>query len=172
MKLHLFMLLAAVFLLPIVTPLRATEAPKLDQLLSEYHKARADVLSKLNADYALQADALAKQYKQAKDAVRAKRASEFAGRLRDSDESNDLQGITAGDPGAEPLAILQADYAHSREENLRVVDTFYITNAQNLQAELLKKNDAAGAKVLATFLEKIKPEPATHHAKPSQTASQ
>ena len=69
-------------------------------------------------------------------------------------------------PATEPLAILQADYAHSREENLRVVDTFYITNAQNLQAELLKKNDAAGAKVLATFLEKIKTASPSHHANP------
>jgi hypothetical protein len=165
MKLRLFVLLAAILLPPFFAPLQAAEAPKLDQLLSEYHKARADVLGKLNPNYAAQADLLAKQYKQARDAVRAKRAAEFAGHLRATDESNDLDGITGGDPGRDPLAILQADYARARDENLRVVDTFYITTAEKLQAELLKKNDAAGAKVLATFLEKIKPQSAAPHAK-------
>jgi excinuclease UvrABC nuclease subunit len=165
---RLFFTLAAAWLLAVPT-LFAAQAPKLDQLLAEYHKARADVLTKLNANYAQQADAMAKQYKQAKDTVRFKRAADFAARLLDSDESNDLQGIKAGDPGPEPLAILQADYAHARDENLRVVDTFYISNAQNLEAQLLKENNPTGAKVLATFLEKIKgsnaatPRAKTHH---------
>jgi hypothetical protein len=161
---RLFLTLAAAWLLAIPT-LFAAQAPKLDQLLSEYHKARADVLSKLNADYAQRADVLAKQYKQAKDATRSKRAADFAARLLDADESNDLQGIKAGDPGPEPLALLQADYAQARDENLRVVDTFYTTNAQNLEAQLMKENNSTGAKVLATFLEKIKAENAPAHSK-------
>ena len=161
---RLFLTVAAAWLLAVPT-LFAAQAPKLDQLLAEYHKARTEVLTKLNANYAQQADALAKQYKQAKDAIRSKRAADFAARLLDSDESNDLQGIKPGDPGPEPLAILQTDYAHARDENLRVVDTFYISNAQNLEAQLMKENNAAGAKVLATFLEKIKAENAPAHAK-------
>lgn len=165
------LLLAAAFLLGF-TPLHAAEAPKLDQLLTEYHKARTDVLTKLNASYAGQADALAKQYKQAKDAGHAKQAADFAGRLRDSDEKNDLEGVPGSAPATEPLAVLQTDYAHAREENLRVVDTFYTTNAQNLQAELKRKNDVAGANVMAAFLEKIKPADAPHHAKTPHPGAQ
>jgi len=170
MKLRQFILLAAVFFVACPV-LRAAAAPHLDQLLSEYHQARSDVLVKLNASYAAQAEALATQYKQARDPVRAKRAADFAAHLKSSIETNDLDGATRGDPGAGPLAILQADYARSRAENLRNVDTFYITTAQNLQRELLRKNDTAGASVLATFLEKIKPAAAPTHRSSSRQST-
>jgi len=167
-----FILLAVTFLLPVFAPLQAAEVPKLDQLLAEYHKARADVITKLNAAYAVQADTLAKAYQQVKDPAHTKRATDFAGRLRGSDEKSSLDGIPGAGPANDPLVVLQTDYLHSREENLKVVDVFYTTTAQNMQAELKRKNDVAGANVMASFLEKIKPAGTARHAKTPDQAAQ
>lgn len=154
-------------LLSISATLHAAQAPKLETLLGEYKKARTDVLSKLNETYASQADAVAQKYDAVSNLDGADRARQFARRLRDPDANND--GVGASEPGAatDPLAILQANYAGARAENLKIVYTFYSTSAENLRRELLKENDQAGAGVLTTFLEKIKPTRATPTAKPT-----
>jgi len=156
MKIHSFLLFAATLLL-ICAPLHGATAPKLETLLSEYKQARAQVLGKLNEVYATQADALAQQFQAVPNLDGADRARRFAKRLRDPDERNDAYGPTGKEAAADPLAELQANYAHAREENLNNVYAFYATAAANLRRELLQANDQAGAKVLTEFLEKIKP---------------
>jgi len=156
MKIRHFLLFVAA-LLVISGPLQAAQAPKLETLLAEYKKARTDVLGKLNESYALQADALAKKYQAIPNLDGVDRARTFAKRLRNPEESNEALVTTGGDSATDPLAILQAHYASARAENLNNVYAFYSTTAENLRRELLKTNDQAGADVLTTFLEKIKP---------------
>jgi len=147
-------------LLSMLAPLRAAKAPKLDLLLGEYKKARFDVLSKLNDAYASQADLLAQQFQAVPNLDGADRAHQFAQRLRNPDEKNDIYEAVANDAVNDPLAALQANYGRAREENLRNVYIFYASTAESLRRELLRMNDQAGANVLAEFLAKIKP-PAT-----------
>ena len=156
MKIRQFLLFIAAFLL-ISAPLWAAEAPKLETLLGEYKKARSDVLGKLNESYAVQADALAQKYQTIANLDGADRARAFARRLRNPDEVNEIQAASGSDTVTDPLAILQAHYASARAENLNNVYGFYATAAGNLRRELQKANDQAGAAVLTTFLEKIKP---------------
>ncbi|MEP6668291.1 MAG: hypothetical protein ABJF10_04015 [Chthoniobacter sp.] len=158
MKIRQFLLFIAAFLL-ISGSVQAAQAPKLDTLLGEYKKARADVLGKLNESYAAQADALTQKYQAISNLDGADRSRTFAKRLRDPAEVNEIQ--VTGDNPNDPLAMLQARYASSRAENLNNVYGFYSSTAQNLRAELLKSNDQAGADVLTTFLEKIKPAKVT-----------
>ncbi|MEI9894354.1 MAG: hypothetical protein WDN28_10840 [Chthoniobacter sp.] len=169
MKIRQFALFVAALLL-IGTPLQAVQSPKLETLLGEYKKARSDVLGKLNESYALQADALAKQYQAIPNLDGADRARTFAKRLRNPDETNDVLSGSSSDSAADPLAILQAHYAAARAENLNNVYTFYSTTAENMRRELLRTKDQAGANVLATFLEKIKPAgtAATSQASPAK----
>ncbi|MDR3403812.1 MAG: hypothetical protein P4L99_15045 [Chthoniobacter sp.] len=169
MKIRQFLLFIAALLL-ISAPLQAAQAPKLETLLAEYKKARTDVLGKLNESYALQADALATKYQAIPNLDGADRARTFAKRLRNPDETNEVL-VPTSDSATDPLAILQAHYASARTENLNNVYTFYSTTAESLRRELLKTNDKAGADVLTTFMEKIKPAgvPATAQASPAKT---
>ena len=155
------LLLFAAALLFISAPLRAAEAPKLETLLAEYKKARADVLGKLNEAYASQADALASQYQSILDLDGADRTRLFARRLRNPDERNDAIGTTGGEKPGDRLAALQTEYARARAENLNNVYTFYSTTAENLRRELLRSNDKTGAKTMTAFLQKIKPPSVT-----------
>jgi hypothetical protein len=159
-------LLFATALLCISTPLRAAQVPKLETLLAEYKKARADVLGKLNEAYALRAEALASQSDSIPDLDGADRARSFAQRLRNPDERNDAIGTTGSDKPTDPLTMLQTEYARARAENLDNVYTFYSTTAESFRRELLRSNDRAGASVMTAFLQKIKPAGATPTASP------
>jgi hypothetical protein len=163
MKIRPF-LLFVLTLLVVCVPLRAAQAPKLETLLGEYKKARSDVLGKLNEAYAQQADALAKQYLTIPNLDGADRAQRFAKRLRELDLNHAPEGPAANTPATDPLSVLQSDYARAREENLHNAYVFYASTAANLRRELLRTKDQAGADVLTTFLEKIKPPDGTKHA--------
>lgn len=166
MKLRRFLFL---ILLCLSAPVFAAQAPKLETLLAEYKKARGDVLGKLSESYASRADALAEQYRTATNLDGADRAQSWAKRLRNPDERESAVVADTNVPPGDPLVALQDDYAKSRQENLTMVYTFYATNATNLRKELLKQKDQAGADVLTTFLEKIKPAGAKASPKPSPT---
>jgi hypothetical protein len=117
-------------LLVFCAPLQAAKAPKLETLLSEYKKARTDVLAKLNEAYAGQAEMLAQQLQSVANLEGVDRAKKFAKRLRDPDARND---------------------------NLNNVYVFYASTAESLRHELLRTNDQAGANIVSEFLAKIKP---------------
>lgn len=145
--------------------LHAAEAPKLETLLSEYKKARTDVLSKLNQSYAGQADELAKHYQTVPDLDAADRARTFAKSLRGSEDSTDLRMLSPSNTSNDPLATLQANYAQARQANLANVFTFYTTAATNLRNTLLQAKDKDGAAVCTAFLDKIKGDAPTPAAK-------
>lgn len=166
MKTPRFILFTVVLLFLGLT-LPAAETPKLETLLSEYNKARSDVLGKLNESYAVQADELAKRFQAIPNLDGADRARTFAKHLRAGDQNNEVVDALPGANAADPVAVLEADYARSRMENMKNVYGFYATAAANLRKELLKENNKAGAEVLTTFLEKIKMTVAT----PTPTAS-
>jgi hypothetical protein len=159
-----WILLFAAALLCISAPSHAAQAPKLETLLAEYKKARAEVLGKLNEVYALRTDALAGQYQSMPDLDGADRARSFAQRLRNPDERNDAIGTAGSDKSADPLTMLQTEYARARADNLNNVYTFYSTTAESCRRELLRTHDQAGASVMTAFLEKIKPAGATPSA--------
>jgi hypothetical protein len=165
MKLRHLVLFVAALLPLFAANLHGAEAPKLETLLAEYKKARADVLSKLNESYASQADELAKQYQAIPNLDGADRSRQFAKRLRNPDENNELPGISADEKSTDPFTVLQSHYVSARAANLKIVYTFYSTTAENLRRELLRTNDQAGADVMTTFLAKIKPASATPTAK-------
>jgi hypothetical protein len=141
--------------------LHAAEAPKLETLLSEYKKARTDVLSKLNPSYAAQADELAKHYQSVPDLDAADRARTFAKSLHASEDSADLRMLSTSNSSNDPLAILQANYAQARQANLTNVYTFYTTAATNLRNALLQAKNKDGAAVCTAFLDKIKGDATT-----------
>lgn len=153
--------LFTVILLFLGFTLHAVETPKLETLLAEYNKARTDVLAKLNESYAAQADELVKRFQAASNLDGTDRAKTFARHLRDGDQNNEVVDPLPGTNASDPLAVLEANYAQSRAENLKNVYVFYATAAANLRKELLKENNKAGAEVLTTFLEKIKATVAT-----------
>jgi hypothetical protein len=138
-------------------PLQAAKAPKLETLLAEYKKARGDVLAKLNEAYAGQADILAQQLQAASNLDGVERARQFAKRLRNPDERNDIYSGLAKGGINDPVAELQGNYARVRETNINYVYAFYTSTAENLRHELLRTNDQAGANILSQFLAKIKP---------------
>jgi hypothetical protein len=165
MKLCRLMLLIVACLFLSATPLlRAAEAPKLETLLSEYKKARTDVLSKLNQSYAGQADDLANHYRSMPDLDAADRTRSFAKSLRGPQDSTDLRMLSTRNTSDDSLAILQTNYAQARRANLLNVYTFYTTAATNLRNELQRSKNQEGAAVVTTFLDTIKadapkPEP-------------
>ncbi|EDY19330.1 hypothetical protein CfE428DRAFT_3015 [Chthoniobacter flavus Ellin428] len=156
MKISRFLFCLAI-LLCFAVPLQAAQAPKLETLLAEYHKARSDVLGKLNESYALRADELAKRLQGAANLEGAENARTFARQLRAADQNIEIVDARAVEKQADPLAVLQADYALARADNLKNVYVFYATAAGNLRRELIKEKNTAGADVVTTFLEKIKP---------------
>ena len=156
MKIRPLMLFAAALLLFCV-PLQAAKAPKLETLLSEYKKARSDVLAKLNEAYAGQADMLAQQFQAVANLDGVDRAKKFARRLRDLDARNDIYSGLANGGISDPVAELQGNYAQDRTANLNNVYVFYASTAESLRHELLRTHDQAGADILAEFLAKIKP---------------
>jgi type IV pilus biogenesis protein CpaD/CtpE len=166
MKFSRFLFFTAVLLCLAVT-LRAAQAPQLETLLAEYHKARSDVLGKLNESYALQADELAKKLQAVTNLEGAENARTFAKQLREADQNVEIVDARVGGKQADPLNVLQSDYAQARADNLKNVYIFYATAAGNLRRELLKEKNTAGAEVVTAFLEKIKPAGAT----PKPTAS-
>src|SRR5262249_11253324 len=114
MKNRLLVFLFTSLLLLFPAALQAAKAPKLEELLAEYKKARMDVLGKLNEAYAGQADELIKVYRRAADLVGIERTQEFAKGLRNPDVKNDWVGKTGEDAAGDPLAALQAAYAQAR----------------------------------------------------------
>jgi len=174
MKISRFFFCIATFLCLAVV-LQAAQVPKLETLLAEYHKARSDVLGKLNESYASQADELAKRLQAAANLEGAENARTFAKQLREADQNIEIVDPRSAEKQADPLAVLQSDYAHARADNLKNVYVFYATAAGNLRRELLKEKNTAGAEVVTTFLEKIKPTgatptPAANPAKKRKTA--
>ena len=156
MKIRPLILFAAA-LLVICPALQAAKAPKLETLLNEYKKARTDVLAKLNEAYAGQADMLVQQFQAAANLDGADRARQFAKRLRNPDERNDIYSGLARGGINDLVAELQGNYAQAREANLNNVYVFYAATAENFRRERLRINDQAGAKILSDFLAKIKP---------------
>jgi flagellar hook-associated protein FlgK len=156
MKISPSLLCIATFLCLALT-LQAAQTPKLETLLAEYQKARSDVLAKLNESYASQADEMAKRLQAAANLEGAENARTFAKQLREADQNIEIVDARPGNKQADPVAVLQSDYAHARADNLKNVYIFYATAAGNLRKELLKEKNTAGAEVVTTFLEKIKP---------------
>ncbi len=146
-------------LLLLSATLSAVEAPKLEQLLQEYHHARADVIAKLTLSYAAQVDTLAQQYRQAHDQDHTQSCAALIARLKAADELKPYTALPSHKGSADPVATLEADYLHAREDNFRLVDAFYISNAQKLQAELLRENNTAGARTVTDFIEKVRSSP-------------
>jgi hypothetical protein len=144
-------------LLVFCAPLQAAKAPKLETLLSEYKKARTDVLAKLNEAYAGQAEMLAQQLQSVANLEGVDRAKKFAKRLRDPDARNDIYSGLANGGINDPVAELQGNYAQARTANLNNVYVFYASTAESLRHELLRTNDQAGANIVSEFLAKIKP---------------
>lgn len=165
MQIPRFLLFIAAVLFCSGALLHAAEAPKLETLLSEYKKARTDVLSKLNQSYAGQADEVAKHYQAIPDLDAADRARTFAKSLRGSEDSTDLRMLSPSNTSNDPLATLQANYAQARQANLANVFTFYTTAATNLRNTLLQAKDKDGAAVCTAFLDKIKGDAPTPAAK-------
>jgi hypothetical protein len=155
LKIRPLILIAA--LLACCVPLQAAKAPKLETLLAEYKKARGDVLAKLNEAYASQADMLAQQLQAASNLDGVERAHQFAKRLRNPDERNDIYAGLANGGVDDPVAELQGNYSRVRTTNLNSVYVFYAATAENLRHELLRTKDQAGANIISEFLAKIKP---------------
>lgn len=136
----------------------AAKAPKLETLVGEYQKARTDVLAKLDDAYAAQAEGLAEQFQATANLEGLEHARQLAKKLRSRQTVADIVDLDGRDSGNDPVIALQLNYVRARAENLQNVYLFYATTAASLRQQLLRTKDQAGAKVVAEFLEKIKPQ--------------